>query len=105
MPRPVPITTTDELLVELVDQVAGLHDLLRDRLAAPPVPQDPDGTVELREPETTPPAATTPPRRPDPADPGPAAHPPAKAGAAKKTTQARNVAARKHATSPEGRKP
>jgi outer membrane biosynthesis protein TonB len=85
MPRPTPITTTDELLVELVDEVVGLRQLLRDRLPAPdagqqPIAQAGDGAVELREPDPPPAnAPVSPPRQPDPPATGPAAHPDAPA--------------------------
>ena len=101
MPRPTPITTTDELLVELVDEVVGLRKLLGDRLAVPgPDPQDAGATVELREPADT----AAPASRPGlSSSPGPAAttgltepHRPA---------PTRRAPARKRATGKEGGKP
>jgi hypothetical protein len=87
MPSPTPLTPTDELLAELVGEVRGLGDLLRDRLPEPPAPQDRTGTVELREPAATAPAPgrpatepTTPPVAPPPAKRAPARKPPARRG-------------------------
>lgn len=94
MGRPNPLTATDELLVELVDEVVGLRDLLRDRLPEPPAPQDRTGTVELREPAVPPtlaaaPAAEHPPTQPAPP---PVAPPPATRGAARQPAPRRKAA-------------
>jgi hypothetical protein len=98
--RPNPLTVTDELLVHVLDgldrltgAVDGLHDTLRGRLPEPqPVPQDPPGTRELREPALPgtggQPAERREPARPAP-DPEPDPEPPRRPS--RKTQPAENT--------------
>jgi hypothetical protein len=100
MAGPTPLTPTDELLAELVGEVRGLGDLLRDRLPEPPAPQDRTGTVELREPARSVAPAT----RQPPAEPTtpPVALPPAKRVPARKAAPRRAGKASGTAANTEG---